>query len=199
MSATQTPSDGGKTLFWMSALILGGLLFAAGVMVGRATAPDAEPQTADPLARLDERDRGAVADEQALTFPKALSDPPAEPQPTVVPDAGRPEPAAVAAGEPEQKPEVDDGPDDGADDGADEAAAADFTVQLASFRRADQAAGLVEQLRQSGLVEVRVVSGEVEGQGTYYRVRVGHFAERQQAELFMVQNGFDGLVIRSTD
>ncbi len=205
MSTSDGPAGpGGATLFWLSALILGGLLFGAGVMVGRGMNPGAAQDPADPLAHLDERDQGPAPKADAdLTFPDALSGPPTPPASTVqktpiqktpiqktqpaprpAPDAGPT--AAKTAPPPADAPKAEPG-----------TPGPSYCLQVASFRERQQADELAERLKASGLPEVRTVSGEVDGKGMYYRVRLGRFADHDAAERFRSSNDLKGLIIRA--
>lgn len=56
-----------------------------------------------------------------------------------------------------------------------------FSVQVGSFRAAEQAETLRQHLLRKGYDEVRVQLSMVPGQGPWYRVRVGHFSARAAA------------------
>jgi DedD protein len=62
-------------------------------------------------------------------------------------------------------------------------AAGRFTLQVRAFPDRDRAEELVEHLRQRG-VEAYLTSAEVRGKGRWYRVRVGRFGSRDDAERF---------------
>ncbi len=77
MSHAAPQGDGGRTFFWLAALILGGLLFASGVMVGRGMSPGPASVDTDPLASIDRRDSDPVVrDGGKLLFPEILGEPP---------------------------------------------------------------------------------------------------------------------------
>ncbi|MBI4511267.1 MAG: SPOR domain-containing protein [Deltaproteobacteria bacterium] len=57
---------------------------------------------------------------------------------------------------------------------------AKFTLQLSSFQEKAEADSFVAKLQSSGY-RPYVVQGEVEGRGTFYRVRVGHFVTYDEA------------------
>lgn len=65
-------AESSRAFFWLATLILGGLFFAAGVMVGRSLTMDNSAASRDRLSAIDERDSRPV--EPSLTFPKALSE-----------------------------------------------------------------------------------------------------------------------------
>jgi cell division septation protein DedD len=58
-----------------------------------------------------------------------------------------------------------------------------FTLQVRAFPERDRAEELVEHLRQRG-VRAYLSSGEVRGRGKWFRVRVGRFSSRDDAERF---------------
>ena len=55
-----------------------------------------------------------------------------------------------------------------------------YALQVSAFRERSDAERLKKKLQNDGL-SVRIVSGEVSGKGTYYRVRVGKYASREEA------------------
>lgn len=203
MSFSDGPAGpGGATLFWLSAVILGGLLFAAGVMVGRGMAPGDPQGPADPLAHLDERDQGpAPKVDDELTYPDALSGPPkpaparSDPKPAPTPRApANPQPAEDAGSMATVRA---DGADARPDRAEPDSSTASYCLQVASFRTRQQADDLATRLEGSGLPDVRTVSGEVEGKGMHYRVRLGRFTDREAAERFRHSNDLKGLIIRA--
>jgi cell division protein FtsN len=56
-----------------------------------------------------------------------------------------------------------------------------FSLQVGAFPDETSAAGLRLRLQQKGY-QVRIATSEVEGRGTWYRVRVGSYADRTAAE-----------------
>jgi cell division protein FtsN len=56
-----------------------------------------------------------------------------------------------------------------------------YSVQVGSFRRAEQAYQLQDQLIKKGY-QARIGLSMVQGQGAWYRVRVGHYADRSSAD-----------------
>ena len=152
----------GRPFFWLALLILGGGLFAAGVMVGRQTAQSGKLKP-DPLSQIDARDQGLASNKtKDLSFPKTLSSPrqdlekPKPPRPkSVKPEVAQGKPAAPAHG---------------------------HCLQVASFREAFQAKNLADKLKVSGFLHVRSVVAEVPGKGSYHRVRVGDYADKAAAE-----------------
>jgi cell division protein FtsN len=71
-------------------------------------------------------------------------------------------------------------------------------VQVGSFRDEAQAVALKRDLESDGHAPVRVVPFDVEGI-VYYRVQVGVFVDREQAERLAVglgRNGVSGFVMQ---
>jgi len=172
--------EGRQAFLWLAALVLGGLIFAAGVMVGRGLGQPPPVEGGDPLTRLDARTAPVppppeAPDGGALEFPRALEGPPVEPP-------RRPAPPAPA-------PDAGQGSRvDGEDGGASAAAPAPagptpwLCLQVASFREAEQAEALAGRLRAAGYPEVRVGAAEAGSKGTYHRVMVGRYPGREPAE-----------------
>lgn len=174
--------------FWLAALVLGGLVFAAGVFVGRGLGQSTCDELADPLARLDQPAALSPAPDGGLDFPRTLEGPPlAPPRPPVRPGGEvRAEPAR-APGAPDAGSGVAGGAEDG--DGVPQTPPAGavvgervFCLQVAAYREASQAEGLLARLRAAGYPDIRVVSSEAGDRGTYHRVRVGNWLERASAE-----------------
>ena len=141
-----------SAFFGLAMLILGGLLFAAGVMVGRQMALDESEKPKEPLFKIDQRDKEPkkTVDGGELVFHEVLDkkkpEPIVEPEPVPVPD-----PVPVPETAPEQT----------------------YTLQIAAYRERSQAESLVKKLSMKGYKKTRIVSGEVAGKGIYYRVRLG--------------------------
>jgi cell division protein FtsN len=57
-----------------------------------------------------------------------------------------------------------------------------FTIQVGSFKNQDNAGALAAKLNKKGYLLARVVEAEIEGRGTWYRVRVGRFVIREDAD-----------------
>lgn len=86
-----------RAFIGLAAMILGGLLFAAGVMVGRRTCIEEGSGSQDALSRIDQRDREppTSVDPSRLQFPSVLTEPDsAHPRATAV-ETHRPEPAPI--------------------------------------------------------------------------------------------------------
>ncbi len=89
----------------------------------------------------------------------------------------KPEPAAQPESKPESKPEPAAQPAPAAEVAAD---AARFTLHLLSFQNRPEADALVSKLKKAGYAPY-VVETEEEGKGTFYRVRVGQYADYETA------------------
>ncbi len=168
------------------ALFFGGavvacLVFVLGVMVGRriearerVAAKAATSATVDPLAALDELGADEKADE-ALAFPTALSG-------GKSPDAVVPPPApdkveAKADKATEKKAEAK--PEKKADK-KDEPEKKKFTLQISSFQDKSEADALVAKLTAAGY-KPYVILSDVEGKGTFFRVRIGEYRSKGDA------------------
>ncbi len=160
---------GSKVLVGLSVVILGGLLFAAGVMVGRGTALSGEGRGTQSLGQIDRRDEGSdAAFHELLTAPQPKpkkAQPVAKHQLTLVsPDAGSLE-KHTALGD-EDRPTL----------------AGRICLQIASYKEMEQANRLLAKLTGRGYSDVRLLKSDIPGKGVYFRVRLGHFATREQAE-----------------
>ncbi|WP_373049053.1 SPOR domain-containing protein [Vulgatibacter sp.] len=65
-----------------------------------------------------------------------------------------------------------------------EAAAGGFTVQVGAMPNRSEADALVTRLRGQGLSPY-VVAADIPGKGTFYRVRLGRFASRDEAKRYL--------------
>jgi cell division septation protein DedD len=169
------------------ALLLFSGVFSLGVLIGHRTA-GAVPQPASgtrELAALDaqaRRPQAAPVSEPAKAPTPAPAQPaapaeipqpvraatvvPAPPQPTAVPPSSTPAPAAAP-------PALAPPPRDlGA-----------FTVQVGASQDRGEAARLQNRVRTAGL-RPYVVEARLGGKGTWYRVRVGAFRDRESATRF---------------
>ena len=148
---------GGRSAFLgLAMLILGGLLFAAGVMVGRQMAVDESTKPKEPLFKIDQRDKEPKksVDGGELVFPEVL-------------DNEKPIPKPAPAPVPAPVPKVE--------------AHAKFILQVAAYGERSQAESLAKKLTGQGYDNPRIAEKEVPGKGTYYRVRVGPFSSRPEA------------------
>ena len=173
---------------------------------GRADAPEIQ----DPLAALDRVNQSATAvpvgqTEQPLTFPKALigttpkpkaaaPSPKVTPAPAAAPAPAAPpveKPKAPAAAAAPPKPaapvKVAAAPKPAAPAPAaatppaaevKPAARGKFTLQLSSFPDRSEADAFAKKFAGQGAF---VITSEIPGKGTWYRVRVGNYASAQEA------------------
>jgi cell division septation protein DedD len=169
-------TGGRQTFLGLAAVILGGLLFAAGVMVGRQLGVDDNNRPRDDLERIDLRDDRQV-DGGGLVFHKELSKTP-EPSRREPPAREEPKPAPADAPKPAPRP----APESAKSTASPDKSSGNFSLQVASYRDAAQAEQLKKKLTSKGYGRVRVVQGEVPGKGTYFRVRLGPFDNRQAAQ-----------------
>jgi len=189
----------------VGALVLLGVVFVLGLNVGKqAAVKQLEASRADGLAALDQPPPTPAVPSASLTYHQKLTGdgslaadaPPAVQQAEAKPEA-RPEPAAepkVAARppskpetKPEAKPEVKPA-----------AAKGGFVVQVVatpSKAEADRLAGKLKDYAP------RVEETEVPGKGRIYRVRVGAFGSKAEADKFLKgfngKTGSKGLVVAS--
>ncbi len=182
----------GRQIFYLffGGAVVACLVFVLGVMVGRRLEARAHVDRAaatsarkDPLAALDR-----LADGKGdMLYPQTLrgADAPvtevdraiqAVVEPVVKPDLKAE--AKADARKPEVKPEVKpkpevDGPAARPDDGK-------FTLQLSAFQDRVEADAFLATVKGAGY-SAYVVSAEVEGKGTFYRVRLGNYGSYDEA------------------
>lgn len=169
---TQKGREGGRgTLVGLSAVILGGLLFAAGIMVGRQLSIQESNVTKSRLEQIDERDRKSnQIDTDGLTFHEELSKPSKirqEPK-------KEPEPAPKSTQEPiaSTTPTLTPVPEKDVE--------GKIKLQVASFIESSKAEQFKDKLIELGFGNLEIVEGDVEGK-TYFRVRLGPYLDRQAA------------------
>jgi hypothetical protein len=179
-------SGGQRAFMALAAVILGGLLFAAGVLVGRRMALGESGAPADTLGRIDQRDRQPLppVDGSKLSFPGLLSGGSGREQerlkPKPAPDTGH-DPDAIPDGGAEPPPSGDPGGPEPQRESI-QALASSYCLQVASFRERGQAQTLVDKLQAKGYPEVRLLEGVTGSKGTFFRVRVGKLLEHGPAE-----------------
>ena len=169
----------------VGALVLLGVVFVLGLNLGRQLATrQLEATRGDALAALDRPPRTPAAPiaDDALTFHDRLTrdrPPPEDPAPGAAPPA-----AAAAAPAPTSTVP------------APPAATGAFSVQLVSTSSRAEADKLAARLQE---FEPRVESAEVAGKGRVYRVRVGSFPTRAEAEKLLKtlasRTGGKGMVV----
>ncbi|HEY4239746.1 MAG TPA: SPOR domain-containing protein [Kofleriaceae bacterium] len=158
-------------LFFGGAVIVG-MVFVLGVFVGRRVEARghldrAETAAAtDPLAALDRLEGG-----QGLSFHDTLAQPAA-----AAPAAASADPlvAPVAAPPPIAAPEPAAAPAAKHDDPPPPAKKAKYTLQISSFQARSDAEALVATMKKDGFAPT-ITEAEVDGKGTFYRVRVGSY------------------------
>jgi len=160
---TDRGTGGRSAFFGLAMLILGALLFAAGVMVGRQMAVDDSTATKEPLFNIDQRDKEPkkTIDGGNLVFHEVLDQKKPEPKIEPAPQA-KPEPKLVSHPPGQHK-------------------IPNCSLQVAAYSDRAQAVALVKNLSESGYDNPRICEKEVPGKGTYYRVRVGPFTSREEA------------------
>lgn len=73
-----------------------------------------------------------------------------------------------------------------------------YTIQIASVKDQKSADKLVSDLVKKGYPAYRS-AGEIPGKGTWYRVRIGSFREKSEAEAFLAASGNDkikGMIVK---
>jgi cell division septation protein DedD len=176
----------GRQIFYLffGGAVVACLVFVLGVMVGRRLESRAHVDraaatsaTRDPLAALDRLAEG----KGEMTFPAALGssapppvnaverviEPPAPPPPVVEKPAEKP--AAKPAEK--KKPAADEPAPASKPDNDDKGK---FTLQLSAFQDQAEAEAFLATVKGAGY-RAYVVSAEVEGKGTFYRVRLGNY------------------------
>jgi len=195
------------------ALLLAASIFALGVMVGKnlAPAPRAVPAPEALLDRLDAQADGGVATSEPLTFQDELTKklPPAAKPAKPPPSIQLPAPAAVPSAPVIPAGALATASDAGPvkvnplseladkDSGAEVAVApkltlpklqpvpkAFFTLQVKATQSSSEADKFAKKLRSQGYDSL-VAEADVAGKGKWYRVRVGRFETRPQAERYL--------------
>jgi cell division septation protein DedD len=170
------------------ALFFGGavvacVVFVLGVMVGRRL--EAREQVAvraatsaavDPLAALDELGADEKADDK-LAFPTALAGGKnAEPLPAPPP----PKPAAAESVPAKPAEKKEDKPAPEKKEEKKEPEKKRFTLQISSFQDKAEADALVARLTSAGY-KPYVILSDVEGKGSFFRVRIGEYRSKTDA------------------
>jgi DedD protein len=181
----------------VGALVLLGVVFVLGLNVGRQIAvKQLETSRGDALVALDQPPAPPPArDEAALTFHDKLTK---ERPPVEAPPSSAPAPvgsaaetlaaAAAAAAPPSTEPKAEADPK--------AAAKGAFAIQVVSTPSKAEADKLAARLKD---YSPRVESADVPGKGRFYRVRVGSFGTKPEAEKFLKgfasKSGSKGLVV----
>jgi DedD protein len=177
----------------VGALVLLGVVFVLGLNLGRQlTVKQLEGTRGDALAALDRPPPAPAApiSDEALTFHDRLT----KDRPPRGEDLAARAAPAVAAPTPSASPAAI--PPAPAPAAVAPASAVSFTVQLVSTTSRAEADRLAGKLQE---FEPRVESAEVSGKGRVYRVRVGSFETRSEAEKLLktmaTRSGTKGLVV----
>jgi len=189
---------GQLTVLVVAALAVAAMVFFLGVVVGRRMAEISPEEAAargksaagptsaggsgvagvgdmkpDPLAQLDER-AAKDAKKAAVGPASAGGSEPSGAAGEKKPEAGEKKPEAgekkPEAGE--KKPEAEEKP-----------ASGNFVLQVASVRKQESAEAEVKRLRTRGY-KVKVLEADLGAKGKWYRVLVGEFSTREEAEVF---------------
>jgi len=190
--------------FVIGSLVVLGVVFASGVLVGKQLATTNVPQDEVAEEEAAPRDPLAAIDAKELTYaeeltkpkavdpvieptrdakaapkpPKAEPEPKAEPAKKEAPKVAEPEKAAEpAVEEPEKRREGLAAAFDKASSGKGGA----FALQVASLPSRDAAEKTLKRLEKKGL-EPYVVEADVPGKGRYYRVKIGSYASKSEAD-----------------
>jgi len=188
----------GKSRRWVVLLVVSVWMFVLGVLVGRGTAPvhfDIEALQTElselRQAVLDkEKSRFRIFDDEAerkgkeLGFYKNLKKSAPE-EKTAPPVKKSPKPPPPAAERPSAKPKTESAeaktePAPGL--GAETVSAGEkpYTIQVASLKEERSAAAMVDRLQVNGYPAYRE-RADIEGKGTWHRVRIGSFADAADA------------------
>src|SRR6266511_4086505 len=158
------------------------LVFALGVVVGRASGqPESAPTAGGSLASQS-REKTTKSDSPSTVAPRTKPSPAAEATRSSEP------PAAIS--KPEEKREAEPRRHDTTDAKPKEPPAAsrvtatqsgDYTIQVSSFRSWEQASDLKGRLSKRGYTAY-VQSVDLNDKGTWHRVRVGTYRDKDAAE-----------------
>jgi cell division septation protein DedD len=167
-------------------------MFVLGVLVGRGTAPvrfdiekmhkelgalreavikkEQDRYKIDLEALVNQKDLGFYDALKSNREPPPIPDAPAEPRPRPEPARAQVPPQAPVNPEPVKPPEKKT-----------ESPPAAFTIQTAAFKDSKIAGRTVEGLKKKGY-PAYVSPSEIPGKGVWYRVRVGGFSSREEAQ-----------------
>jgi cell division septation protein DedD len=171
------------------ALLLFCGVFSLGVLIGKRTAP--APALPAGLAALDAQARRPEASAAAHAEPAKAPERPSPPEPAVKAPADEPVRAAALVPAPARPPAVIPPPPRPVQVPAVTPAAftppprdlGAFTVQVGASQDRAEAARLESRVRGSGL-RPYVVEAKLGAKGTWYRIRVGSFRDRESAMRF---------------
>jgi len=185
--------NGQKMALAFCALLLLGGVFALGVLIGKRTAGAQVPAPGDrdPAALDSEARKPPPAKPAAPAKPPPEAAAPADPPARAAPEAREPVRAATLVPAPPRAPSVIPAPPAAAppppaavapltpaprDPGA-------FTVQVGASQDRAEAARLLGRLRSAGL-HPYVVQANLGAKGSWYRIRVGSFRDKDSANRF---------------
>lgn len=190
----------GVQLVWLTlgAVVALGLMFALGTMVGRRSARLESPPTLDPVAQADsaQQQRPDLTFYDTLTSPKQAEPVAAAPATPAVP----PVTAVAPVSAPVREQPNESGTSDVRDAiNAGPARSGDYTIQVSAYQTRAEADAYVGALARKGF-RAFVVEAELDGKGTWYRVRLGRYtteAEAAQAKQVLAGADIPAWVIRS--
>ncbi len=189
--------SGRGTMLGLSMVIMGGLLFAAGVMVGRQLKIEESTDTKKKLDQLDDRERKSnYIDTDSLTFHEELNKPP-KLRPIIQTPTPKPEFKPVIASQTDTP--VNHAPTVTApvpSPKTSETKAESIQIQVASFTESSKATLLKNRLLDLGFQQVEIVDAKV-GTQMFFRVRLGPLQRTSADEtLSMLRSqGLDGIII----
>jgi cell division septation protein DedD len=183
----------------VGALVLLGVVFVLGLNIGRQlAAKQLEATRGDALAALDQPVPSPAIPSDALTYHDRLTKDRATPVELTPPPAPPPAAAAADPAAPPAKAEPKPEPKVAAKPKAEPAGKPAFSVQVAATPSRAEADRLAVKLKE---FTPRVEETEVSGKGRMYRIRVGAFATKPEAEKFLKtfngKTGSKGLVVAS--
>lgn len=190
----------------IGALVVLGAVFGLGVTIGRklgAPPPADVAAGGDVLARVDARSADAIDPARDLTYPETLTRPaddlhaaPPADDPEAAAEAPAPSPSDPAPAvespapvEPATPRRAEPAPRVAAASGRARLEPAprggEFTVQVAATPTRSEAEGFADRLRSRGY-RPYVVDAQVPGKGRWFRVRVGAFESKAEAERYLM-------------
>ena len=193
MASTTTQDEGfheiqlnGKQLvfLFMAGTVVAVVIFLCGVLVGRGVrlTPGADPLTAEnsiapatepPAVATSSGSNAPASSKEDLSYPNRLAGEAPREQLRETPPAPAPNPPVVEAKPaPRPAPAASDVPSEPGGDG--------FAIQLAALRERAEAEGIVRRLASKGYSAY--VMSPPAGAPAVFRVRVGKFKDRREAE-----------------
>ncbi|GAB4305359.1 MAG: hypothetical protein Kow0090_20950 [Myxococcota bacterium] len=191
--------------FFVGLLLIGGLIFALGIMTGKrmvSIAQDGaeELEKLDLQAKIQEKARAATATQSEKKEEEKATESEKKPETKEDAKAGNKE-----TEKPPEAPEKKQSPPPEEKNAEEKRAAKEapkristpnqpppskeydpqgiWTLQVGSVATKEQADKMTAHLKEKGY-KVNVSSAEIEGKGTFYRIRVGRFTTKEDAALF---------------